>query len=64
MNIYIYIYIYIYTYIYSKSNHQFSEININFEQFYIQLHKLFTNKSMCNGEKMRPNIRKHLHGYI
>ena len=47
-----------------KSNHQFSEININIEQFYIQLHKRFKNKSMCYGNKMRPNISKHLHGYI
>ena len=43
-----------------KINHQFSEININTEQFYVQLHKLFTNKRMCNGNKMRPNTRKHL----
>ena len=47
----------------SQSNHQFSEININIDQFYIQLQKL-TNNKRCNGNKMYPNICKHLHGHI
>ena len=48
----------------NKSKHQFSEINIKTEQFYIQLHILFANNRMCNGNKMRSNIRKYLHGYL
>ena len=48
----------------NKSKHQFSEINIRTEQFYIQLHILFANNRMCNGNKMRSNIRKYLHGYL
>ena len=35
-----------------KSKHQFSEIYVDAEQFYIQLCKLFDNKKMRNGNKM------------
>ena len=48
----------------NKSYNQLSEVNINIEQFYIRPHKPFTDKRMCNRNKMHPNIRKPLYGYI
>ena len=47
-----------------KSKHQFSEIYVDAEQFYTQLCKLFDNKKMRNGNKMWPNMRIYLSGYI